>query len=66
MIKVTMTFEFDEETLRDFFEGCEVKFSKKKVKELQEDLDYTLDDVQIEMEESFQEIVQERITELFE
>ena len=66
MIKITVVFEMDEETIKDLFEGNEIKFSKKKLKELQEDLDDTAPDVQEALEETFQEIVEERIQELFE
>ena len=66
MIKITVVFEMDEETIKDLFEGNEIKFSKKKLKELQEDLDDTAPDVQEALEETFQEIVEEKIQELFE
>jgi lipoate-protein ligase A len=66
MIKITLTFEMDEEQLKDMFEANEVKFSKKKAKELQEELEGTHDDVQIQLEDSFEEIVDEMIRELFE
>ena len=65
-LKLTITFEIDEETLRDMFENFELKFTKKKIKELQEDMSYNLDNVQVELEERFQEIVEESIQNLFE
>ena len=65
-LKITITFEIDEETLRDMFENYELKFTKKKIKELQEDMDYNLDNVQVELEERFHEIVEESIQNLFE
>lgn len=65
MIKVTLTFEMDEEQLRELFESNEVKFSKKKAKELQENLDYTQEDIQVQLEESFEEIIDEMIMEIF-
>ena len=66
MIKITVVFEMEEEEIKDLFEGNEIKFSKKKLKELQEDLDDTAPDVQEALEETFQEIVEEKIQELFE
>jgi protein associated with RNAse G/E len=66
MIKISVTFEMDEEQLKDLFESHEIKFTKKKGKELQHELEYTSEDVQIALEESFEEVVSERIQELFE
>lgn len=66
MIKITLTFEMEEEQLRELFESCEVKYSKKKANELQEELEGTHDDVQIQLEDSFEEIVTDMIQEIFE
>ena len=66
MIKVTVTFEMDEEQLRDLFESNDIKFTKKKAKDLQEELDFTEDSVQEQLEEQFEEIVDELIQEIFE
>lgn len=66
MIKITLTFEMDEEQLKELFESNEVKFSKKKGKELQHELEYNSEDIQIALEENFEEIVSENIHELFE
>jgi hypothetical protein len=66
MIKMTVTFEMEEEELRDLFENCEIKFSKKKMKDLQWELDYNADSVQEQLEESFEEVVSEMIQEIFE
>ena len=66
MIKITVVFEMEEEQIKELFESNEIKFSKKKLKELQEDLDDTTPDVQETLEETFKEIVEERIQELFE
>jgi actin-like ATPase involved in cell morphogenesis len=66
MIKITVVFEMEEEQIKELFEGNEIKFSKKKMKELQEDLEYTSESVQEALEETFQEVVEERIQELFE
>lgn len=66
MVKITLTFEMEEEQLRELFESCEVRFSKKKAQELQEELEGTHDDVQIQLEEPFEEIITDMIQELFE
>jgi hypothetical protein len=66
MLKLTFTFEIDEEQLREMFDSYEIKFSKKKVKDLQKEMDYSLDDVQVDMEERFAEIVEEWIQNTFE
>jgi hypothetical protein len=66
MIKVTVVFEMEEEEIKELFEGNEIRFSKKKLKELQEDLEYTAPDVHESLEETFKEIIDERIQELFE
>ena len=63
---MTISFEVDEDVLKDLFDNCEVKYSKKKAKELIEDLDETEDDIQLTMQDLFEEIVAERIQELFE
>jgi hypothetical protein len=66
VIKFTVVFEIEEEELKDLFESNEVKFSKKKAKELQEELNNTDVDVQGVLQEAFEEIVSETIQELFE
>jgi hypothetical protein len=66
MLKLTFTFEIDEDQLREMFDSYEIKFSKKKVKDLQKEMDYSLDDVQVDMEERFAEIVEEWIQNTFE
>ena len=66
MVKITLTFEMEEEQLKELFESCEVKYSKTKAKELQEELEGTHDDVQIQLEDSFEEIVTDMIQEIFE
>ena len=66
MIKITLTFEIDEEHLKELFEENEVKFTKKKAKELQHELEYNSEDIQIGLEDGFVEIVNENIHELFE
>jgi transcriptional regulator of heat shock response len=65
-ISLTITFEIDEEQLREIFDSYEIKFTKKKVKELQAEMDYGLDNVQVDMEERFQEIVEEWIQNQFD
>ena len=66
MLKLTVTFELDEEQLRDIFENHEIKFSKKKVKEIQVALEEAQSDVQTNLEEQFEEIVAEIMTDLFD
>lgn len=66
MLKLTLTFELDEEQLRDIFESNEIKFSKKKVKEIQATLEETEMDIQSNLDEVFEEIVTEILTDLFE
>jgi transposase len=65
MVKLTFTVELDEEQLRDLFEERGIKFSKKKVKDLQEELNDTADDIQSVFEENFEEIVDEAIEDMF-
>ena len=60
---MTISFEMDEEELKDLFENNEVKYSKKKAKELQDELEYNSEDIQITLEENFEEIVRENIHE---
>jgi hypothetical protein len=66
MLKFKVTFELDEERLRDFFDSNDIKFSKNKVKELKSNLIEVESDVLIELEEKFDEIIDEMIMELFE
>jgi hypothetical protein len=61
MLKLKFTFEMDEEQLREIFDSYDIKFSKKKVKDLQAEMELSLDDVQVEMEDRFAEIVEEWI-----
>ncbi len=65
-VKLTLTFEVDEEQLREIFENYEIKFTKKKVKELQDEMDYGLDNIQVDMEERFLEVVEEWIQNQFD
>lgn len=66
MLKLTFTFEMDEEQLEEIFDSYDIKFTKAKVKKLQKEMDYSQDDVQVDMEERFQEIVEEWIQNTFE
>lgn len=66
MLKLTFTLEMDEEQLREIFESVDIKFSKKKAKELQKDMEFNLDTVQMDLEERFSEIVEEWIQNQFE
>jgi hypothetical protein len=65
-LKISLTFEMDEEQLREIFDSYDLKFTKKKVKELQAEMDYGLDNVQVDMEERFQEVVEEWIQNQFD
>lgn len=49
----------DEEQLRDIFENHDIKFSKKKVKEIKQDMEFNFDTVMLEMEEKFSEVFEE-------
>jgi hypothetical protein len=64
MIKISIDLELDEERLREIFEGQDIRFSKKKAKELQRDLDNN-EYIQETIEETFEEFVEELICELF-
>lgn len=66
MLKLTFTFEMDEEQLEEIFDSYDIKFTKAKAKKLQKEMDYSQDDVQVDMEERFQEIVEEWIQNTFE
>ncbi len=66
MLKIKFEFELDEEQLREMFDDYEIKFTKTKAKELQKAMNFSSDDVQVEMEERFAEIVEEWIQNLFE
>lgn len=59
MFKITFNFEMDEEQLRDIFENHDIKFSKKKVKEIKQDMEFNFDTVMMEMEEKFSEVFEE-------
>lgn len=65
MIKISIDLELDEERLREIFEEQEIRFSKKKVAELQRDLENN-EYIQETIEEAFEEFVEELICELFE
>lgn len=66
MLKITLTFEMEEEQLREMFENNDIRFSKKKVKELKSEMDFSIDVVQSELEERFEEIVNEWVQNTFE
>lgn len=66
MLKITMTFEMDEEQLKEIFDNYDIKFTKKKAKELQMEMEESVSNVQTDMEERFEEIVGEWIENQFE
>jgi hypothetical protein len=65
MIKIALEFEIDEDILKEMFDDCEVKFTKKKGKELQEELESNTGDTEMELSEHFEEHVREWIENLF-
>ena len=65
-VKLSLTFEIDEETLREIFDSYDLKFTKKKIKELQSEMEDNFDTVQIDMEERFREVVEEWIQNQFD
>jgi len=56
----------NEEQIKEAFENCEIKFSKKKLKELKEEFQYCELDILQALEETFLEQLQEMISNLFE
>lgn len=64
MIKLEIVL--DEETLQEIFEGVEVKFSKKKMKELKELVNESELDILEVLEESLKEQLEEMITDNWE
>lgn len=66
MLKIVMEFEFDEEQMRETFDNNEIKFTKKKVKELKEVLDEIHSDTQSELEERLEEIISEQVYAIFD
>jgi hypothetical protein len=58
-IKVEVFIE--EEQIREIFEDVEIKFSKKKLKELKELIDYADIDIKERLEETLREIIEEMI-----
>jgi hypothetical protein len=64
-LKINITLELSEDQLRDIFDSYDIKFTKKKVKELQQELDNAGDSVQMELEEAFEEIVGNWVNEFF-
>jgi hypothetical protein len=66
MLKFKIEFELDEEQLRDIFDSYDIKFSKAKMKQLKKEMNQGFEYVQTDMEERFQEVVEEWIQNLFE
>lgn len=65
-IELSVTVTFEEDQIRDIFEGHDIKFSKAKVKRLKEMLEEVFYDVQAQLEESFEEQLAEMITDEWE
>lgn len=66
MIKFTFTIEIDEETIRDIFDANDIKFSKAKLATLKRELKANDEGTRAQLEESFEEYLDELICELFE
>jgi hypothetical protein len=64
MLKFKVTFELEEEQLRDLFEANDIKFTKKKAKEIQKAIDENFDYIVV-LEEAFSEMIDEIITQEF-
>jgi uncharacterized protein YehS (DUF1456 family) len=63
MLKVTVSFELDEEQLRDLFEQYEVKFSKAKVKTIMKHMKESEFELQDFLNDSFEEFISDFINE---
>lgn len=66
MLKLKLDIEIDEDTLRDIFEGQEIKFSKKKIKELQKDIGENEQAFIDEIYDSVEDAVSNWIVSMFE
>ena len=65
MLKIKLTFEMDEESIREVFENYEIKFSKKKLAELKADIKENEPNLQEELQERFEEVIAEWIENMF-
>ena len=65
MLKVKISFEMDEESIREVFENYEIKFSKKKIAELKADIKENEHNLQEELQERFEEVIAEWIENMF-
>lgn len=65
-VKVQVTLEINEEQLRDIFESYDIKFTKKKVKELNGEINDNEAVWFSDLEESFEEIVGNWLQEMFD
>jgi hypothetical protein len=63
MIKVVLHVEFDEETVKAMFQDAEVRFSKKKMKDLQQIINNEETLVGEPAEEAVSEAIMEIITD---
>lgn len=61
MIKLEINLE--EEQVKEAFENAEVRFSKKKMKELKDNMNYADLDIKERLEELMMEIMEEMISE---
>lgn len=65
-VSVTVKLELSEEQLRDIFESYDIKFTKKKVKELDGEINENEAVWLSDLEESFEEIIGNWINEMFD
>jgi cellobiose-specific phosphotransferase system component IIB len=61
MLKIEIVL--DEEQIKYAFENAEVKFSKKKMKDLLDNVDYADLDIKEQLEEALKEILEEMISD---
>jgi hypothetical protein len=66
MLKFKVELELDEETMKEMFESQEIKFTKKKISEIKDDLKENFCDYESELLERFQELISDFIINNFE
>lgn len=62
---IELTVVLNEEQVRELFDNCEVKFSKKKVKELKDMVNEVEMDIQEQLEDTLREQLEELIADEF-
>jgi hypothetical protein len=66
MLKFTVSFVIEEDQLKDIFESYDIKYTKKKLKELKEyvkDNEYIFEE---EMADDFERVVGDMVSALFD